>query len=66
MRGVEQGFGGYAAAVQANSAEPLIALDEQNFLAKIGRIKSSRVTTWPRAHDYDFSFDRFHVLCRFS
>jgi hypothetical protein len=60
VRGVEQGLGGNAATVQTNPTQPLVALDERDFLAEVGRIKSRGVTTWPGANDYNLSFDRIH------
>ena len=46
--------------VQAHAAEPLFALDENDFLAKIRCVKSRRITTGAGANNYNFRFDRIH------
>jgi hypothetical protein len=60
MCGIEQRLGGNAAAIQANSPKPLIALDENDFLAQVGRVKRRGVSARPCAQNYNFSFNRIH------
>ena len=57
MGGVEQGFGGNAAAVEADAAQACVPLDEDDFLAEVGRVKCRRVTAGAGAEDHDFSLD---------
>jgi hypothetical protein len=57
VRGVKQRLGRDAAAIETNTAEPLVALDENDFLAEVSRVKSRRVSARPCADNYDFSFD---------
>ena len=58
--GVKQGLGRDAATIEANAAEPLVALNEQDFLAQVRRVKGRRVSARAGANDYDFSFDWVH------
>ena len=48
-------------AVKPLIAEPLFALDENDFFARVGRVKGRCVTAGAGAHDYNFSFDRIHT-----
>ena len=57
VRRVEQRLGRDAAAVQAHAAEPLLALDQNDLLAQVRRVKCRRVTARPGADDHNFSFD---------
>ena len=58
--GVQQRLGRDAAAVQADAAQPLVLLDQNDFLAQVRRVKRRRVAARAAAHHHDFSFDRFH------
>ena len=60
VRGVEQCLGRNAAAIQANPAEPFVALDEHDFLAQVRRVKGRRVSAGASAENYNFSFDWIH------
>jgi len=44
-----------ASAVQADAAEPFFTLDEDDFLAKVGSIKSGRVSAGAGTENDDFS-----------
>ena len=59
MRGVKQRLRGNAAAVETHAAEPLFALDENDFLAEIRRIKRRGITAGTGANNYNFRFDRY-------
>jgi len=59
---VQVSFGGNAAGIQANAAEPLALFNEDDFLAQVRRIESRRVATRSRSHYNDLSAYRFHVL----
>ena len=61
VRGVQQRLGRDAAAVQADAAEPLLALDEDDFLALVRRVERRGVSARAGADDHDFSFDWFHI-----
>ena len=56
VRRVEQRLGWNATAIQAHAAEPLLALDQNNLLAQIRRVKRRRITARPRTDDNNFSF----------
>ncbi len=58
---VQQRLGGDAALVQTDAAQTLLALDQDDFLAQVRRVKGRGITARPGAHHYDFSFNRFHV-----
>ena len=60
VRRVKQRLRRNAAAIQANAAEPLLAFDENDFLAEVGRVKRRRVSARPGADHDDFSFDWVH------
>ena len=62
VRRVKQRLGRNAAAIQAHAAEPLLALDEDDFLAQIRRIKRRRITARAGADNHNFSFDRIHTI----
>ena len=59
---VEQCFGGDATTVEANPAQSWIALDENDFLAQVGRVKRRGVSARPCADDNDFCFDWVHEM----
>ena len=59
--GVQQRLGRDAAAVQADAAQALVPLDQDDFLAEVGRVKGRGIAARARAHNDDFSFDRFHI-----
>ena len=59
--GVQQRLGRDAAAIEADAAEAFVALDENDFFAEVGGVKRRRITARAAAHNYDFSFDWFHV-----
>jgi hypothetical protein len=56
MRRVKQRLGRDATAIQANAAEPLLALDQDYLLAEVRRIKRRRVTSRSGADYYNFCF----------
>ena len=60
MGGMQQRIGGDATLVQADTAETLVALDKDNFLAEVRRVKGRRITARPGADNYNFSFDWVH------
>src|SRR5688572_5999132 len=66
MRRVKQRLGGYATAIQANPAKPLLALDEDDFLAQVGSVERRGISARPCAQDYDFSFDGVHIIASSS
>ena len=57
---VQQRLGRDAAPVQADAAQALVALDQDDFLAEVRRVKGRGITARPRAHNYDFSLNWFH------
>ena len=57
VRRVKQRLGRDAAAVQTHAAEPLFALDENDFLAQVRRVKRRRITARPGADNHNFRFD---------
>ena len=61
MRRVKQRLRGNAAAIQTHAAELFVTLDEDDFFAQIGCIKSRRVTTRAGTDDNNFRFDRVHT-----
>ena len=61
MGGVQQRLGRDAAAVQTDTAQDLLALDEDYLLAEVCRVKSRGITARPCAHNYDFGSYRFHI-----
>ena len=58
--GVQEGLGGNAAPVQADAAQALLALDQDDFLAEVRRVKGRGITARARAYNYDFSLDWVH------
>ena len=60
VRRVQQRFGRDAALVQTDAAQALVALDQDDFLAEVRRVKGRGIAPRPRAHNYDFSFDGVH------
>ena len=42
----------------------LLALDQDDFLAQVRRVKGRGITARACAHNYDFSFNRFHRKLR--
>jgi hypothetical protein len=66
VRGVQQSLGRNATAIQANAAELLVLLDEDDFLAEVSRVERRSVSAGACANDYDFCLDRVHrILIRF-
>ena len=57
LGGVEQGFGGNAAAIEADAAEVFVLLDEEHFLAKVRGVKRGGVTARAGAQNHNFSVD---------
>ena len=57
---VQQRLRGDAPLVQADAAQARVALDQDDFLAEVRRIKGRSIPAGPRADHYDFSFDWFH------
>src|ERR1035437_678867 len=57
---MQQRLGRDAALVQTDAAEPLFALDQDDLLSKVRRVKGRGITARPSAHNYDFSFDWVH------
>src|SRR6266542_1479965 len=60
VRGVKQGLGRYAAAVEADAAETFVLLDEDDFPAQVGSVEGGRVSAGSRADDDDFGFGWVH------
>ena len=58
--GVKQRLRRNAATIQANAAEPLLALDQDDFFAEISGIKRRGVSAGARANNHDLSFDWVH------
>src|ERR1035437_8527145 len=57
---VQQGFRRDAALVQTDAAQPLVALNQDNLLAEVRRVKGRGITPRPCAYNYDFSLDWVH------
>ncbi len=53
LGGVKKSLGRNAADVEANAADPLMALDQRDLEPKIGGAKRGGVPTGPRAHHHD-------------
>ncbi len=62
VRRVKQRLRRDAAAIQAHAAEMFVAFDENDFLAEVSGVKRRGITARTGADNYDFSFDRIHVL----
>ena len=60
LRGVQQGLGRNAAAVEADAAESFVLLHQQHFFAKVGGVKGRGVTAGACAQNHNFSVDRIH------
>ena len=60
MGRVQQRLRRDAALVQTDAAQALVALDQDDFLAEVRRVKGRGITARPRAHNYDFSLDWVH------
>jgi len=46
--------------IETDTAQTFVAFDQDDFLAKVSRVKSGGITARPRADNYDFSFDWVH------
>ena len=57
---VQEGLGGDATAIEAHAAELLVLLDEDDFLAFVGRVKRRCVSAGSGANDHDVCLDGFH------
>jgi len=60
VRRMEQRFGGNATPVQTNAPEPFVALDEDDFFTKVGRVKCRSISARAGTNDDDFSLNRIH------
>src|SRR6185436_3006996 len=58
---MQERFRWNATAIQADAAKALVLLNENNFLAVIGRVKRRGITARPGADDDDFRFDWVHL-----
>ena len=60
MRGVKQSLRGNAAPVQTDAAKAFFAFDENDFFAKVRRVKRRSVSAGTGTNNYNFRFDRVH------
>jgi hypothetical protein len=56
MGGVEERFGRNAPAVQTDSTQARVALDNNDFLTKVSGVKRGGVSTGSGANNNDFRF----------
>src|SRR5262249_40488291 len=60
MGGMEKRFGRDAPAIEADTAQAWVALDQQHLFAKVRSIKGCGITAGAGANYYDFSLNGIH------